>query len=534
MKNLSKNIFFIFAITLFFSSTIFSQYKIHGVVTADGESLIGATIIILENKKQAVTQMNGDYLFENIASGNYNLEVNYLGYENYQVAINVQGDTPLDIEIARQVQVGELIVLATRARETTPMTYTNIKKEVLEKNNLGQDVPFLLKWSPSVVVTSDGGTGMGYTGIRVRGTDPTRINVTLNGIPLNDSESQGVYWVDLPDFSSSTEDIQIQRGVGTSTNGAGAFGASINLNTSKVHKKPYGKLSASLGSFNTSKKNIQFGSGLLNGKFTFDGRLSQLQSDGYIDRASVDLNSYFLSAAYIGDKTSVRLNTFSGHEITYQSWYGVPAQYVDNQELRTYNAAGTEQPDTPYDNQVDDYTQTHYQALVSHQLNGEWNFNGALHYTKGAGFYEQYKADEDFADYGLSNITFTNDTLTSTDLIRQKWLDNDFYGWTYALNYSPSRFDLTFGGAWNIYKGQHFGEIIWAKYASNGAKGHRYYDNDATKKDFNIFGKIDAQLVGKLFGYLDLQYRKVDYEFLGLDKSGKQLQESESLHFFNP
>ena len=534
MKNLLKTSFLFFAITLFFSTAIFSQHKIHGIITADGDPLIGATVTILETKQQTVAQMNGEYLFENIVSGNYNLEVSYLGYKNYQIAVKVEGDTPLDIEITRQLQFGELIVFATRAGETTPMTYTNIKKETLEKNNLGQDVPFLLKWSPSVVVTSDGGTGIGYTGIRVRGSDPTRINVTLNGIPLNDSESQGVYWVDLPDFSSSTEDIQIQRGVGTSTNGAGAFGASINLNTSKVHKKAYAQLATSFGSFNTLKKNIQFGSGLLKDKFTFDGRLSQIKSDGYIDRASADLNSYYLSAAYIGNKTSVRFITFSGHEITYQAWDGVPAQYVDNQELRTYNAGGTEQTDQPYDNQVDDYTQTHYQALVSHQVNEKWNFNGALHYTKGAGFYEQYKADEDFEDYGLSNIAFTNDTLTSSDLIRRKWLDNDFYGVTYALNYSPSRFDLTIGGAWNIYKGKHFGEIIWAKYASNGAQGHRYYDNDAEKIDFNIFGKIDAQLVGKLFGYLDLQYRKVDYQFFGLDKNGNQLQESQSLNFFNP
>ena len=470
MKNLFKNSFCTFVITLLLSTTGFSQgggSKVFGKITSDGEPLIGASIFILELEKHAISQIGGDYILDNIPAGNYNVRVNYTSYSDYEVSIIIKGDMRLDIEVSRQIEFDELIVSATRAGEKTPMTYTNVDKEYLEKNNLGQDVPYLLKTTPSVVVSSDAGTGIGYTGIRVRGSDPTRINVTINGIPLNDSESQGVFWVNMPDFTTSVDNIQIQRGVGTSTNGAGAFGASINLNTSKVQKEAYAQLSNSVGSFNTLKNNIQLGSGLIKNKFTFDARLSSIKSDGFIDRAAVDLVSYYLSGAYISDKTSIRLNTFSGHEVTYQAWNGVPAQYVDREELRSFNTAGTEKSGTPHDNEVDDYSQTHYQALLNYQINDNWNFNGAFHYTKGAGFFEQYKARENFIDYGLNNIELENDTITSTDLIRRRWLDNDFYGVTYALKYNPDKFDFTLGGGWNKYKGKHFGEIIWAEFMSN-------------------------------------------------------------------
>ncbi len=549
MKNLFKNSFCIFVITLLFSTVGFSQFILSGKVTAEGESLIGATIYVVELEKGTTSQIGGDYVIDEVPAGTYNLRVNYGGYEERNIAIKVNGDKNLDINISRQIEFDELIVSATRAGKKTPMTYTNVSKEELEKNNLGQDVPFLLKYTPSVVVSSDAGTGIGYTGIRVRGSDPSRINVTINGIPLNDSESQGVFWVNMPDFTSSVDNIQIQRGVGTSTNGAGAFGASINLNTSKVHEKAFAQVSNSIGSFNTLKNNIQVGSGLIKDHFTFDARLSQIQSDGFIDRAEVDLQSYYLSAAYIADKTSVRFNTFSGHEVTYQAWNGVPAQFVgdeplifdttgirlNNGDLRRYNPSGTEKSNgAPHDNEVDDYRQTHYQALINHQFNSKLNLSGALHYTKGAGFFEQYKGGEDLVDYGLENVELGNDTITSTDLIRRRWLDNDFYGFTYALQYSPAQFDFTLGGGWNIYQGKHFGEVIWAQYMSNGEQGHRYYDNDAEKTDFNIFGKITTQLVDKLYGFADLQFRRVDYEFIGLDANGTQLSANESLNFFNP
>ena len=556
MKNLFKNSFYIFVITLLCSTAGFSQsagqsggFKVFGKVTAEGESLIGATIYISGLKKGTTSQIGGDYIIENVPAGNYNLSINYGGYEDHNVAVKVNGDTKLDIKISRQIEFDDLIVSATRAGERTPMTYTNVNKETLERNNLGQDVPYLLKSTPSVVVSSDAGTGIGYTGIRVRGSDPTRINVTINGIPLNDSESQGVFWVNMPDFTSSVDNIQIQRGVGTSTNGGGAFGASINLNTSKVRKEAYAQLSNSVGSFNTLKNNIQVGSGLIKNKFTFDARLSQIKSDGFIDRAEVDLASYYLSAAYVADKTSIRFNTFSGHEVTYQAWNGVPAQFLEdgpinfdatgirlnNGDLRRYNPSGTEKVSgAPHDNEVDDYKQTHYQALLNHQVNDTWSLSGALHYTKGAGFFEQYKGGEDLVDYGLSNVELANDTITSTDLIRRRWLDNDFYGVTYALKYGREKFDFTLGGGWNKYEGKHFGEVIWAQFMSDGEQGHRYYDNDAEKTDFNIFGKLNTEIVSQLYGYVDLQFRRVDYEFLGLAGNGNPLTTSASLNFFNP
>ncbi|MEM6964622.1 MAG: TonB-dependent receptor [Bacteroidota bacterium] len=547
-----KKLFLLFVGVLFFTDQAFSQYKVYGKITGGKETLIGANVYLKSDiNLQTTSDLNGDYVLENLKRGNQTIMVSYGGYEPYEVDIFVNEDTKLNIDIDRRLDLQELTVLATRASKSTPMTYTNITKEELEENNLGQDVPFLLKWTPSVVVTSDAGAGIGYTGLRIRGSDPTRINVTINGIPLNDSESQGVFWVDLPDFASSTEDIQIQRGVGTSTNGAGAFGASINLNTSKVHKEAYGQLSASVGSFNTIKNSVQFGSGLIKDHFTFDGRLSRIDSDGFIDRATSDLSSYYLSAAYVSNQTSVRFNTFSGHEITYQAWNGLPAQFLEDQplifdtagiflnnnDLRRYNPSGTEKLgdfDEPHDNEVDNYRQTHYQALINHQFNWALNFSGALHYTKGQGFFEQYKADEDFADYGLANPIIGNDTLTSTDLVRRRWLDNDFYGFTYALNYTPARYDFTLGGAWNIYQGGHFGEVIWAQFASDGDLGHRYYDNDATKTDFNIFGKVSTELVNGLQGYLDLQYRRVGYEFLGVNDDASQLEQEVRLNFFNP
>jgi len=397
-------------------------------------------------------------------------------------------------------------------------------------------VPYLLRWTPSAVVTSDAGTGIGYTGIRIRGTDPTRINVTINGIPLNDAESQGVFWVNLPDFISSVEDVQVQRGVGTSTNGAGAFGATINMNTNQLKADPYGIVNASVGSFNTFKGNVQFGSGLLNNKFTIDGRLSRITSDGYVDRASADLESFYLSGAYLGKKSTLRLNIFSGNEVTYQAWYGIPKDFLDDPELRTFNPAGERADGTFYENQVDNYGQTHYQALFNHQFSSQWNANAALHYTQGAGYYEEYRVGDALVNYGLEPVTIGGETVTNSDLIRRLWLDNDFYGTTYNLNYTSDdqRTDFTLGGGWNRYEGAHFGELIWAEFASDSELGDRFYDNDAVKTDFNIFSKLNYGLTDALNAYVDLQYRKVDYEFLGFNRQGDNVTQTANLNFFNP
>jgi iron complex outermembrane receptor protein len=530
---------FLLAFFLFSSLLLLGQTVLSGkVVAPDGEPLIGANVFLPDLERGEATDDQGFFTFRDLPKRDLTIVISYVGYKTRTLQLNEPAANPLNITLREDpVFTGEVVVAATRADERTPMTYSTVNREELQKNNLGQDIPFVLRWTPSAVVTSDAGTGIGYTGIWIRGSDPTRINVTVNGIPLNDSESQGVFWVNMPDFTSSTEDIQIQRGVGSSTNGAGAFGATINLNTSKVHEKAYASTDLTVGSFGTLKGNLRFGTGLMNKGFTVDGRLSRITSDGYIDRGSADLASWYLSGAWIGERSSLRLNAFSGSEVTYQAWNGVDASLVDDPETRTTNTAGTEKEGEPYDNEVDDYGQTHLQLLFNHEFNEQWYLNLAGHYTKGQGFFEQYKADEDFADYGLSPIVLGGESVNTTDLIRRRWLDNDFYGATYSLHYNGGdndRLRATLGGGYHIYEGAHFGEIIWARYASESEIRDRYYDNDAEKRDFNIFAKFNYALSDRWDTYLDLQLRTVSYDFLGINNDGNPLDQSASLSFFNP
>ena len=431
---------------------------------------------------------------------------------------------PTDSIILKKV-LDEVNVNALRAGEKTPVAFTNISKAEIEKGNLGQDLPYLISLTPSVVTNSDAGTGVGYTGFRIRGADPTRINVTVNGIPLNDSESQGVWWVNMPDFASSIGSIQIQRGVGTSTNGAAAFGASVNLKTDGLNKEAYAVTNNSVGSFATLKNNIEFGTGLIKDKFAFDGRLSKISSDGYIDRASSDLKSLYLQGAYFGKNSVLKAIVFSGHERTYQAWNGVPLNYLDTN--RTFNSY-------TYENEVDNYEQTHYQLHYSKQMSNVTNFNIAGHYTHGEGYYEQEKLGEDLADYGLDNIFLTNDTITSTDLIRRKWLNNDFGGFTYSLNHTMGDLNLTFGGASSRYSGQHYGNVIWAQYASNASFNHQYYWNKAEKFDHNFFAKANYKYSEATNLYIDLQRRRIDYVFEGLDAEENSAEQEVNLEFFNP
>ena len=427
--------------------------------------------------------------------------------------------------ISMQKVLNEVNVNALRATKKTPVAFTNISKSEIEKGNLGQDLPYLISLTPSVVTTSDAGAGVGYTGFRVRGSDATRINVTVNGIPLNDSESQGVWWVNMPDFSSSIGSIQIQRGVGTSTNGASAFGASVNLKTDGLKKNPYFTTSNSMGSFATLKNNIEFGTGLINNKFAFDGRVSKISSDGYIDRATSDLKSLYLQGAYFGKKSVIKVLMFKGNERTYQAWYGVPLNYLDSN--RTFN------PYT-YKNEMDNYGQTHYQLHYSKQLSTETTVNVAAHFTHGEGYYEQEKIGEDFVDYGLENIILSDDTISSTNLIRRKWLNNDFGGVTYSLNHKMGNIDLILGGASNRYSGQHYGNVIWAEYSSNAEYNHQYYWNKAEKLDHNFYAKANYKYSDATNLYLDLQRRRVDYIFEGYDRNGVPSEQEVSHAFFNP
>ena len=440
-----------------------------------------------------------------------------------------QQDTISLSQILEEVQVK-----GVNAGEKTPISYTNLSEEEIDKSNLGQDLPYLISLTPSVVSSSDAGAGIGYTYMTIRGSDANRINVTINGIPLNDSESQGVWWVNMPDFTSSVSNIQIQRGVGTSTNGGSAFGATVNLQTNGLKKEKYFTTSNTLGSFNTLKNNIEFGSGLLGNSLSFDGRISKITSDGYIDRSTSDLESFYLSAGYYGKNSTLKAILFNGHERTYQAWNGVPLSYLDsNRKFNPYN----------YENEVDDYGQTHFQLHYNKQFSDRTFFNLATHYTKGSGYYEQYKGSEynsllnygeesTLSDYGISDTIINGDTISTSNLVRRKWLDNDFYGVTFSLNHSAKKVNYILGGAVNTYNGAHFGKVIFTEIY--GDLDHEYYRNDATKNDLNLYLKIDYALTNKINAYLDLQTRFVDYTFEGFDANGEAANQTVNLRFFNP
>jgi len=425
-------------------------------------------------------------------------------------------------------QLDDVLVSAVRVTSKTPVSFSNLDKKDIKTRNLGQDIPILMNYLPSVVTTSDAGNGFGYTGIRVRGSDATRVNITINGIPYNDSESQGTFWVNMPDFASSVESLQLQRGVGTSTNGSGAFGASLNMLTDNYATKANGEISNSFGSFNSRKHTVKFSTGLLNDHFELAGRLSTMKSDGYIDRASSDLKSYFLQGTYIGKTTLIKALVFGGNQTTYQAWNGIDAPTL--KKNRRYNPSGkfTDEAGVErfYDNETDNYNQNHYQLHWNESFSDNWSTNLAFHYTKGKGYYENYKEDADMGDYGLNPVGAVN----TTDLIRQKWLDNDFYGATFSLKYKDEKLDVILGEAWNKYEGSHFGKVIWSRYASQSELGDHYYDDFSTKVDGNIFLKANYQLLEKLSLYGDLQFRTVQYKA----NSWETGLVDDTFNFFNP
>jgi iron complex outermembrane receptor protein len=430
-------------------------------------------------------------------------------------------------------ELDEVMVKAVRANDKTPMSFSNLSKEELRERNLGQDIPMLLNFLPSVVTTSDAGNGFGYTGIRVRGSDASRVNVTVNGIPYNDSESQGTFWVNMPDFVSSVENVQLQRGVGTSTNGAGAFGASLNLLTDAVNQESSGEISNSFGSFNSRKHTVKFGTGLMNNHFELAGRVSNIKSDGFIDRAASDLKSYFLQGSYLNKNTLIKALVFGGTEKTYQSWNGIE----DLEKLkndRTYNTSGEYIDDNNnlkfYDNETDNYKQDHYQLHWNQRWSSAWRTNLAFHYTKGKGFYENYKQGEDVADYGIEPQEIDGTLVEESDVIRRKWLDNDFYGTTFSVNYKKDKIDFIAGGGFNRYEGKHYGNVLWTRSVILPEYNFQYYDDFSTKNDLNVFAKLNYALTSKwnLFG--DMQYRNVSYTANGQDTG----LVNDTFNFFNP
>lgn len=439
---------------------------------------------------------------------------------------------PTDSLEGKKVVLDEVFVSAIRVTKKSPVTFSNLTKEDIKPRNLGQDIPILMNFLPSVVTTSDAGAGVGYTGIRVRGSDATRVNVTINGIPYNDAESQGTFWVNMPDFASSTESLQLQRGVGTSTNGAGAFGASLNLLTDGFSEEAYGQISSSFGSFNTFRNNLKFSTGMLNDHVEISGRLSRINSDGYVDRAKSDLDSYFLQGAYKDDNTLIKALLFGGHEITYQSWNGINADSLRTN--RRYNPSGKYADENGvvqfYDNEVDNYKQDHAQLLWNEQISDTWSTNIAFHYTRGRGYFEQFKEDDDFSTYGFEPLTVAGEEVSTTDLIRRRWLDNDFYGVVFSANYVKDKLNLIMGGGWNKYEGDHFGEVIWARFASDSEIRDRYYDDNSTKTDFNFYTKANYVLDEQWSLYGDLQYRRVGYTANGEDTGIVD----DNFNFFNP
>ncbi|MTI31739.1 TonB-dependent receptor [Xanthovirga aplysinae] len=531
MKTLS-----IYSLLLILSFGASAQVKLSGIIQNSENSTIlpGATIQLLQTSLGTVSDQNGKFTLSHLEKGTYTLSVSYVGFETYTKQIELIKDLDLEIQLnPASILTDEVIVNATRAGEKSAMTYSTLDQKTIEDSNFGQDLPFLMNMSPSVVVTSDAGAGVGYTGMRIRGSDITRINVTVNGIPINDSESQGVFFVNMPDFASSIDNIQIQRGVGTSTNGAAAFGASVNIQTTTLNKEAYAEVNSAAGSFNTFKNSVKVGTGLINDKFTFDARLSKISSDGYIDRASSDLKSFFLSGGYYGKSTLVKMNVFSGKEKTYQSWNGVSEDMLKTN--RTFNKY-------IYANQTDNYQQDHYQLIVAQDINPKLTFNGALHYTYGRGYYEEYKEDQILEDYQISPVeidqNITENSIFSpeySDLIRQRWLDNDFYGFTSSLTYEANdNINLIGGVAWNQYLGRHFGEVIWAQTAGDSELGDHYYDNNSRKEEFNSFIKGNFQLNDRFNIFADVQYRQVNYQGHGQDNDQLPVDFQAQYNFLNP
>ncbi len=525
------------------------------IYEASGEPMIGALIEILETDQKAITDLNGSFAIEGLEDGDYVINVSYVGYEDYIKPISLPKDANLEITVTASSNFLKTVeVNSLRVEQEAPFSFENIDEEEIRKANLGQDIPYLLRNTPSVVVTSDAGAGIGYTGIRVRGSDATRTNVVINDIPLNDSESQGTFWVNLPDLASSTNSIQIQRGVGASTNGAGAFGASVHIDTKGYEKDAFVELSNTLGSFNTRKHTLNLNSGLLKNNLVFSGRLSLINSDGYVDRATSDLRSAFLSAGYFVDDFSVQAIAMLGKERTFQSWFGTPEALVegDRDALTThyFNNVGVLYNTVEdsinlftsdrrynyylYEDEVDDYRQDHYQVHINKQFLKGVSGKLAFHYTRGRGFFEQFRFNDDLADYGLPNVVIGGEEFFSTNLVRRRWLDNDFYGAVASVNFGNEKTDVTIGGAVHRYDGDHFGEIIQADLETIVNEGANYYDGVARKDDANIYAQLDHSLSDKLSAYVDLQFRAIDYTTTGVDNDLVSYDVDETFGFFNP
>lgn len=538
----------------FVLSALFAQAQtISGTVTDahTNEPLAGATVKIKNSFTAKLTDAKGYFAFEKMKHGKYVLQISFLGFETNEIELSVPQNKAVEVKLQRRdILTEEVIVKASRAGIKTPIAYTNIEQQTIAEQNLGQDIPVLLSMSPSLVATTDAGAGVGYSNLRIRGTDIKRINVTIDGIPLNDPESHGVWWVNMPDFASSIKNIQIQRGVGTSVNGASAFGATINLQSEMPQKEFYAEGNASYGSFNTQKYNLQTGTGLLAEHVAFDVRLSKISSDGFIDRATADLQSAYLTGGYFDEKTIIKTNIILGHEQTYQAWWGVPKVRLENNAdgMQRYadhwlfsqqqvNEMMASNPRTynyyTYDNEVDDYKQKHFHLIASRQVNNSLSANATAFYVRGIGYYETFNAYADFAKYGAPNLIINCTEILGGEIIHRKWLDNDFFGGNFNLNYQTTQTHLNTGIAWNQYNGKHYGTIVDAEYTSALPIGFRWYFNDGVKKDFSTFVKIQ-QSYGKINLFADVQYRFIDQWINGTHDDLRTIFQHKTFHFINP
>lgn len=531
---------FLLCFAIAFTLNVFAQISLSGVIrdSQTNEALSGAHLSLQPTFLTQISNERGEFGFTNLKPGVYTLKVTYLGYDNVVQVIEVKSDEFVDIGMFRRpIMEEEVVVLASRVAGNSPVTFTNIEKEQIQKSNFGNDIPFLLATTPSLVATSDAGAGIGYTGLKIRGTDITRINVTLNGVQWNDPESHSVYWVNLPDLASSIESIQIQRGVGTSSNGAAAFGGSINIQTQSLRADPYAEISSIMGSFNTFKNAISVGTGLIDGKFTLDGRFSKINSDGYVDRATSNLESVYFLAGYFTDKTLVKFNMISGREKTYQAWNGAP--YDSLFTNRTFNPSGLYYNGDGsigyYDNETDNYKQDHYQFTCSRTLNRKMIMNLTAFMVKGFGYFENMKQNQKFSNYGLSDFIIGNDTIKRTDLVRRKYLDNAFYGGNFSFKYQHSQtLQSIIGGGYNYYDGNHYGKIVRADFGENIPEDFLWYQNNGIKKQYNLFGKVNYEHNQRFNLFAEMQLRAINYSINGIHDNLLDISQKHDYLFVNP
>lgn len=525
---MKKITFFLFLFVCMHANS--QTFSITGKVTDENnQPLASASVFLTKLNKGTTTDFNGNYQL-NVTNGSYDVQVRFIGYKTVSKSVTIANqNATLNFSLKQDNNVlDEVLVSAVRVKATSPVTHSNLDKKEIAKRNLGQDIPVLLNYLPSVVSSSDAGAGIGYTYIRVRGSDASRVNVTINGIPYNDAESQGTFWVNMGDFASSTQSLQLQRGVGTSTNGSAAFGASLNILTDAVSEKSFAEISSSIGSYNTKKHTVKFSTGKINDHIEISGRLSKIYSDGYIDRASTDLKSYFLQASYVDDNTLIKAITFGGKERTYQAWYGIEAaQLTLNRRHNPYT----------YENEVDDYQQDHYQFHWNETINENWSTNLGVNYTKGQGFFEQFKENSKVSKYNNLVVAtgVTWDGKPATDLIVRRWLDNKFYVANFNATYKKNNLEIISGASYSEYSNKHFGEIIWAKeFAASASIRDHYYDSFSRKNDFSMFSKATFNLTDNFIVFTDLQYRNVTYKTNGLTSDRDPINIDSKFNFFNP